>query len=76
QVERIKAATTLPVCVGFGVRTPEQARDIGAISDGVVVGSALVTAIAESLDAAGKPTSQTVPAVLNLVGELSTAMRA
>jgi tryptophan synthase alpha chain len=45
QVERIKARTDLPVCVGFGVRTPEAARTIAAVADGVVVGSAIVSMI-------------------------------
>jgi tryptophan synthase alpha chain len=48
QVERIKAAIPLPVCVGFGISTPEQVAAIGAEADGVVVGSALV-AMAEGL---------------------------
>ena len=42
EVERIKAATALPVCVGFGIRTPDAARAIAAIADGTVVGSAIV----------------------------------
>ncbi len=46
-VARLKAATTLPVAVGFGVRTPEQAAKIGAVADGVVVGSAIVEIIAK-----------------------------
>ena len=46
-VARLKAATTLPVAVGFGVRTPEQAASIGAVADGVVVGSAIVEIIAQ-----------------------------
>ena len=41
-VARIKQSTTLPVAVGFGVRTPEQAAAIARVADGVVVGSALV----------------------------------
>ncbi len=41
-VARLKSATDLPVAVGFGVRTPEQAADIARVADGVVVGSALV----------------------------------
>jgi tryptophan synthase alpha chain len=45
QVARIKAHTDLPVCVGFGVRTPEAARGIAAVADGVVVGSAIVSMI-------------------------------
>jgi len=46
-VTRLKAATDLPVAVGFGVRTPEQAREIAKAADGVVVGSALVEIVAE-----------------------------
>jgi tryptophan synthase alpha chain len=46
-VARLKAATPLPVAVGFGVRTPEQAAEIARVADGVVVGSALVDTIAE-----------------------------
>ncbi len=76
QVARLKAATTLPVCVGFGVRTPEQARAIAAYADGVVVGSALVKAIEESLTPEGRAASNTAQAVLNLVEGLSKAVRA
>jgi tryptophan synthase alpha chain len=75
QVARLKTATDLPVAVGFGVRTPSQARDLAKGADGVVVGSALVNAIASSLDADGKATGETVPAVLDLVRSLSGAMR-
>jgi tryptophan synthase alpha chain len=42
EVARIKAATALPVCVGFGVKTPEAARAVAAVADGAVVGSAIV----------------------------------
>lgn len=45
QVARIKAATDLPVCVGFGVKTPETAAEIARVADGVVVGSAIVERI-------------------------------
>lgn len=45
EVERIRAATGLPVCVGFGVKTPARAREIGRVADGVVVGSAIVERI-------------------------------
>ncbi|WP_210358491.1 MULTISPECIES: tryptophan synthase subunit alpha [Sphingomonas] len=45
-VSRLKAATDLPIAVGFGVRTPEQAAAIGAVADGVVVGSAIVEIVA------------------------------
>lgn len=76
QVARIKKATDLPVVIGFGVKTPDQAKELASHGDGVVVGSALVTKIAESLDKDGKPTSGTVAGVLQLVQSLSSALKA
>ena len=76
QVRRIKESTALPVAVGFGVKSPEQAQALGKVADAVVVGSALVGAIEKSLDANGRSTSKTVPAVLDLVGSLAAALRA
>ncbi len=76
QVKRIKGATDLPVAVGFGVRTGEQAKAIAEGADGVVVGSALVTAISETLGPDGQATGKTVPAILNLVKGLASALRA
>jgi tryptophan synthase alpha chain len=76
QVRRIKAATALPVAVGFGVKSPDQAKALGEVADAVVVGSALVGAIEKSLGADGRSTSKTVPAVLDLVGSLAAALRA
>lgn len=75
QVRRIKETTDLPIAVGFGVRSAEQVSAIAAGADGVVVGSALVTAIAQSLTPDGRPTGNTVPAVLNLVETLSAPLR-
>jgi tryptophan synthase alpha chain len=75
-VERIKARTPLPVVVGFGVRSPEQARALAGVSDGVVVGSALVDAIAQSLDADQHATDLTKGAVLSLVEQLSAGVKA
>lgn len=75
QVARIKAATELPVAVGFGVSTPEQARAIAAGADGVVVGSALVKIIEASLDGAGKPAPDTVGKVTELVRSLADGLR-
>src|SRR5215468_2532401 len=51
-VQRLREASTLPVCVGFGVSRPEQAASVARIADGVVVGSALVRAAGESVEAA------------------------
>ncbi|MBP0481357.1 tryptophan synthase subunit alpha [Sagittula salina] len=62
EVARLKKATDLPIIVGFGVRTPESARDIAAVADGTVVGTAIVARIAEK-----KP----VPEILAFVRSLS-----
>ena len=67
-VARIKRHTKLPVCVGFGIRTPEAARAIAQNADGAVVGTALVDALRASLDAEGRATAKTVDAVADLVG--------
>jgi tryptophan synthase alpha chain len=75
-VKRIKGQTPLPVVVGFGVRTPEQASAIAGVADGVVVGSALVDAIAQSLDESQQATDLTIGAVLDLVARLSSGMKA
>jgi tryptophan synthase alpha chain len=48
-VANLRAVTTLPVCVGFGISKPEQAREISGVADGVVVGSALVDAAGRSV---------------------------
>ena len=49
-MQRLREATALPVCVGFGVSEPEQAAAVARIADGVVVGSAIVRAAGESVD--------------------------
>ncbi|HWQ79419.1 MAG TPA: tryptophan synthase subunit alpha [Anaerovoracaceae bacterium] len=52
-VETAKAAADVPVAVGFGINTPEQAREIGSVADGVIVGSAIVKIIEKYGEAAG-----------------------
>jgi tryptophan synthase alpha chain len=74
-VARIKRHTGLPVAVGFGVRTAEQAAAIASGADGVVVGSALVSALKASLDRDDKATAKTVEAVTGLVAELARGVR-
>jgi tryptophan synthase alpha chain len=64
-VDRVRAATDVPVAVGFGISTPEQARSVAEIADGVIVGSRLVRAAGEG----------GAPAVGKLVGELAAALR-
>ncbi|MXN64795.1 tryptophan synthase subunit alpha [Stappia sp. GBMRC 2046] len=74
-VNRIKGHTALPVAVGFGVKTGEQAREIGKNADGVVVGSVLVEAVRESLDEAGRATEKTVSAVTDCVRDIAAGAR-
>jgi tryptophan synthase alpha chain len=74
-VARIKRHTALPVAVGFGVKTAEHARAIAEGADGVVVGSVLVDAVKDSLDADGKATTRTVSAVTDLVAQLASGVR-
>ncbi len=72
-VARLKAATTLPVAVGFGVRTPEQAAAIAVHADAVVVGSAIVDTIGQAAD----ERANDIPArVAALVAGLARAVRA
>jgi len=74
-VARIKRHTKLPVAVGFGVRTAEQARAMAEGADGVVVGSALVDALRQTLDKNGKAGSGTVKTVTELVSALAQGVR-
>jgi tryptophan synthase alpha chain len=74
-VGRIKAHTDLPIAVGFGVKTEEQVRALAGVAEGVVVGSALVNAIAQSLDEKGNATRTTDNEVLGLVARLAATLR-
>ncbi len=68
EVARLKQHTALPIAVGFGIKTPEQARALAGISDGVVVGSALVQCVADHLDDA--------PAANQAVAQLTQSLKA
>ncbi len=74
-VKRLKKHTSLPICVGFGVKTADQASAIAKVADGVVVGSALVSAVERSLNKQGKPTAQTPKAVHKVVAEIALGVR-
>ncbi len=74
-VARIKRHTKLPVCVGFGIRTPDAARAIAENANGAVVGTALVDALRASLDAEGRATPRTVGAVADLAAALAHGVR-
>ena len=74
-VARIKRHTQLPVCVGFGIRTPDAARGIAQAANGAVVGSALIDALRATLDSEGRATAKTVPAVADLASALAQGVR-
>ncbi|MBV8701255.1 tryptophan synthase subunit alpha [Bradyrhizobium sp.] len=74
-VARIKRHTDLPVCVGFGIKTPEAAQAIAERANGAVVGTALVDALRASLDVDGQATAGTVNAVAELAASLAQGVR-
>src|SRR6202041_2534243 len=71
-VTRIKRHTSLPVCVGFGVRPGDQARALAQDADGVVVGSALIEIVRKHLGTDGRPAPGTAEAVADLVRTLAS----
>jgi tryptophan synthase alpha chain len=75
-VERIKRHTDLPIVVGFGVKTAEQAKVIGSAADGVVVGTAIVNAVANTINPDGSLVADPAEAVATMVQGLSSGVRA
>lgn len=73
---RIRAATKLPCVVGFGIRTPEQARDIASIADGAVVGSSIVSRIEKGCSANGVGSARLVDDVLEFCAALANSVHA
>jgi tryptophan synthase alpha chain len=73
-VERIKGHTDLPVAVGFGIKTAEDAAEIGRHADGIVVGTVLVEAVGNSL-VDGKATDRTVASVRDIVADLARGVK-
>ena len=74
-VDRLRQHTDLPIAVGFGIRTPEQAAAIARTADAAVVGSAIVSTVESSLDPNGRATARTVPETLALVRDLAAGVR-
>jgi tryptophan synthase alpha chain len=75
-IERIRSQTNLPIAVGFGIKTAEQAAAMARAADAAVVGSAVVAKVAEHLDSSGAPTPGLVDGVIGLVSELAQGVRA
>jgi tryptophan synthase alpha chain len=74
-VARLRAQTTLPIAVGFGIRTPEQAAAVARHADAAVVGSAIVDRVKAGLDGNGQPKPDLVPGLLDYVRELAKGVR-
>ena len=74
-IPRLRRHTSLPIAIGFGVRTPAQAAEAARVADGAVVASALIERLAGTLDAQGQATPATVPTVLGDVRVLAAALR-
>ena len=74
-VERLKRHTDLPIAVGFGIRTPEQAAEVAAVADAAVVGSALVEQVRRQLDDEGRAKPELVDGVLQSVSALAKGVR-
>ncbi len=74
-VARLRNHSDLPVAVGFGIKTPAQVKAVGAAANAAVVGSALVSKIAETLDQEGRATAKTVSESLAFAAELASAVR-
>jgi len=74
-VDRLRKHTDLPIGVGFGIKTPEQAAEVASIADAAVVGSAFVDIVAENLDKEGKAKPGLAKKVLSLVSDLAAGVR-
>ncbi len=74
-IPRVRAATDLPIAIGFGVRTPAQAAEAAGVADAAVVASALIEILAASLDAQGRAGPETVSRVLDQVRALAAGVR-
>jgi tryptophan synthase alpha chain len=74
-IPRLRAATDLPIAIGFGVRTPDQAGTAARIADAAVVASALIDTLSANLDSEGKALPGAVEKVLDQVRNLATAVR-
>jgi len=75
-VARIRAASELPVAVGFGIRTPEQVAEVASVADAAVVGSAIVDRIADAHKILGRAAETVVEDALAFVRELAAGVRA
>jgi tryptophan synthase alpha chain len=71
-LNQLRRSTSLPIAVGFGLKTPEQVHEISQIADAAVVGSAIIQLISDNLDSNGKANNQLIDKVLNFVTQLAS----
>ena len=74
-LKKIKSVTDLPVVVGFGIRSSSQALSMANISDGIVVGSAIVDLIKSSLDKDDNPTKNTLNSCIDFIIKVSKSVK-
>ena len=74
-VDFLRSHCDLPIAVGFGIKTPEQAAEIARVADAAVVGSALVDLVKSRLGEDGRPAVGLVEDLLGLVGDLAEGVR-
>jgi tryptophan synthase alpha chain len=74
-VQRLKRHTDLPIAVGFGIKTPDQAADVARVADAAVVGTAFCQTVADNLGPDGAPDRACVDKVLELAGQLAAGVR-
>ena len=67
----LRTQTDLPICIGFGISSPEQVRQLAPVADGLIVGSALVRRLAEAVN---RPRAEVVKEIGQFVGELAAAI--
>ena len=74
-MKKITTVTDLPVVIGFGIRSPSQASSMANISDGIVVGSAVVDLIKSSLDNDDNATKQTLNSCLDFISKVAEKVK-
>ena len=74
-VKKIKQVTDLPIVIGFGIRSPAQATLMSDVSDGIVIGSAVVDLIKKSIDSDGVSSSEELMTCLDFTREISKALK-
>ena len=73
-VDRLRNYTDLPIAVGFGIKTPERAKAVSEVADGIVIGSAIVDLVQNNIDLAGTPEPELLTKVKDFVSDISTAI--